>query len=433
MGKWNDHGDRPLFRRNPARGRRLFSDQAVAKRGRFTGADYCPVPDFSGSRTGKPPEDTPAHASQDSSAQPPAIAASFAGADGYGRSSGNGTLTGLIIAAVLVGFVLIFAFGIYGTYRLATSQAILAFQTDLKEKRQENARLATDRTEAEALALTPWIVEAEPGYVASRKIKAMGIDAVAIDHANLGLYEQYALRRAPEAALHYLFAATRGERRSSVILLQERKHLGAEQQKVFEAVHQLNGGEGYLALGQYYLYGEIVTLKPVQGHPEVMETTLADTALPVFGNDPAKAFRYFHIATLCNVPNAYQWRNEITLRKYITEANQSAEREAGEKELAALVTRAGTSRETFCSGGFLKDRLSRLQPHMLLTDTGILSLEQLVATAWLPADDFDRFIASQPAPLYTGPGKRPGRAGTGAGTGPGRGLAGSGPGWGPWC
>jgi len=406
MGKWNDRGDKPLFRRNPARGRRLFKGQNGHDRGIvFTGADYCPVPDFSGARAEKKQAEK-----SSSPVETPSASASYAGSDSYGRSSGDGGMTGLVLAAVLVAFIVVFAFGMYGTYKLAAGQTLLAFQTELKEKRQENARLVTDRVEAEALALTPWIVEAEPTYVASRKIKSMGIDAVAIDHANLGLYEQYALSRAPEAALHYLFASTRGERRSSVILLQERKHLGAEQQKTFEAVHQLNGGEGYLALGQYYLYGEIVTQEPVQGHPEVMETTLADTALPVFGSDPAKAFRYFHIATLCNVQGGYQWRNEITMRNYITEANQGAEREAGEKELAALVTRAGTSREAFCSGTYLEDRLSRLQPHMLLTDTGILSLDQLVATIWLPAADFDRFIASHPATAAPTPGNRPGSA-----------------------
>ncbi|NHK27954.1 hypothetical protein FF098_008570 [Parvularcula flava] len=418
MGKWNDRGDKPVIRRNPARARRLFKDQTVAKGIRFTGADYCPVPDFS--RAGP---DASTEKPSPSSATTSSASASYAGADGYGRSSGGSGVTGLIIAVLLVVFLVVFAFGMYGTYQLASTQTVFAFQTELKEKRLENARLVTDRVEAEALALTPWIVEAEPTYVASRKIKAMGIDAVAIDHANLGLYEQYALRRAPEAALHYLFASTRGERRSSVILLQERKHLGAQQQKTFEAVHQLNGGEGYLALGQYYLYGEIITQEPIQGHPEVMETTLADTALPVFGNDPAKAFRYFHIATLCNVQGGYQWRNEITMRNYITEANQSAEREAGEKELAALVTRAGTSREAFCSGTYLEDRLSRLQPHMLLTDTGVLTLDQLVDTVWLPAADFDRFIASHPAPANSNPGNRTGATfGTGD-TGRGYGAA----------
>ncbi|MBD0425758.1 peptidoglycan-binding protein [Aquisalinus flavus] len=329
-------------------------------------------------------------------------------APGPVRASVSIGMLSLILIAMSMLFLLVFVFGIYSTHALTRAQTQQALAVELKEKRENNASLVTDRVEAEALALTPWIVEAEPAYVASRKLKAISIDAGAIDHANLGLYEQYALRRAPEAALHYLFASTRGERRSSVILLQERKHLGAEQQKTFEAVHQLNGGEGYLALGQYYLYGEIITQEPVQGHPEVMETTLADTALPVFATDPAKAFRYFHIATLCNVPNAYQWRNEITMRKYITEANQSAEREAGEKELADLVSRAGTRREAFCSGTHLEDRLSRLQPHMLLTDTGILSLDQLVATIWLPVADFDRFIASHPAPASTKQGGRPG-------------------------
>ena len=329
----------------------------------------------------------------------------------------------IILRNVLIGVLLIAV--VFMLRNQARDQAYFEGAQDtyfsLKREVDDNAPLVTDRLEAEALATEPWINRVDLAYAADRKLNGVLVDSSGTDHFNIALFEKTKLGRPGESALHLLFAWTRDEKRAGVLLLHETDNLGVEDRTVFESAHKLNGGRGFLYLGQYYFTGRMSFVPtPRDRRPVLQEYSLADSSGPIFGLDPARAFRYFHMASLCNVSDAYRWRNSVTQNARLSEAVQSSERLAAQNELNELIGLSGVGREMFCNGSFVKSRLSRLHPRMLIDDRKLMTMTELTDLLWQPEDSFRAFLAARRgdippgAPLGPGAEYRAGWGGAGA-------------------
>lgn len=203
-----------------------------------------------------------------------------------------------------------------------------------------------------------WIPHVGLPQVISRKVHALQVAVDGSHNILLGKYEVEKLKRRGEAALHYYLAAADGHPDARDLL--SRLGLKPEDYRQvlddFILLHQLNGADGHLRLGQHHLGADAFKIA------KKMSTRLRfyppnDYVRPATHTE---AYINFQIAVLCDSPQAYEWRAEVAKFYRIAEAERNTLNTQASQRLQSLQKQFKGDRDDYCRARHLSNAIDRL-------------------------------------------------------------------------
>ena len=230
-----------------------------------------------------------------------------------------------------------------------------------------------------------WTREVKSRHFTDRKIGSVFISNSLIgapsDHIFMGIYERDKLRRPTEAALHFYLALSNGHPDA------ERLYRGLsvptgdyeELYQRFVTLHQMNGQYGLERLGQYYLGNDAFNIARKMS-TKLRFTEPNDFVWPDQQEAETLAYIQFHMAALCGLSSAYEWRAETARYYRFTEERENAMKQRANAELAELARRYKTgrtaSRDKYCEAEHLTGQIERLRDDYL-NQVAVLEEEEL--------------------------------------------------------
>lgn len=234
-----------------------------------------------------------------------------------------------------------------------------------------------------------WTASARKSQVIDRKIGSISLADSLIgdpsDHIFLGIYERDVLKRKSEAALHFYLAAANGH--PDGYRLYKSLNIPTEDYEMlyqrFVDLHQLNGDLGLERLGQYYLGKDVFRIA------RRMRTQLRfdepnDYIWPRQSEAENLAYVQFHMAALCGLTSAFEWRGETARYYHFTEQRENTLKQRGNNELSDLAKRYASgrnlgkrdARDVYCQRDFLHDRIEEMRDYYL-SQVGVRHEEDL--------------------------------------------------------
>ncbi|MEM6537960.1 MAG: peptidoglycan-binding protein [Pseudomonadota bacterium] len=215
-----------------------------------------------------------------------------------------------------------------------------------------------------------WIPETKLSHVVARKIDSVTAANTIVgnpaDHILLGIFERDKAKRPREAGLHFYIAAANGH--PDGVRLFKGLNLPVPDvnyiRDTFDKLHEINGDEGLLRLGQYYLGDDAFK---IEGR---METSLRYGRTPGFEWPTAvgqtdQAFKYFHKAALCDLALGFEWRSEMAqFYKFAPDRRENL-RQQGNDELKDLAKRYGGEQDQYCKRLKLQKAIDKLKEKYL--------------------------------------------------------------------
>ena len=204
----------------------------------------------------------------------------------------------------------------------------------------------------EERAIDEWSANFNVNFVIERKVQSLSVGFNPSENVLLGKYEDKALGRKREAALHYALAAALGNL-SARVLLSDLNLSDEDRSRVredFIALHELNGEEGHLRLGQYYLGNDLF---PISRH---MSTEPRFKKPNDFLGEPDyyQAYENFQIASLCGSTTAYEWRSEVARYYKMTDETRGALNSRANQKLKTLEKQVKGDRDDYCQSAHLQ-------------------------------------------------------------------------------
>lgn len=217
-----------------------------------------------------------------------------------------------------------------------------------------------------------WTREVKKRHVIERKIDSISLADSLIgdpsDHIFLGVFERDELSRKSEAALHFYIALSNGHP-DAYRLYNSLNIPTADYEALYQrfiALHQLNGDEGLERLGQYYLGRDAFPIA------KRMRTKLRfgkpnDYVWPRQEEAASLAYIHFHMASLCGLTSAYEWRAETARYYKIPQQRENALKQRANNELKDLarIYRTGrrSGQDEYCKRGHLTDQFDLLKSY----------------------------------------------------------------------
>ncbi len=231
---------------------------------------------------------------------------------------------------------------------------------------------AGGRGGAGSLIVTPegvtgdWIASSTLKHVVAAKMDSVVLNDAVIgnpaNHVLLGIYERDVTFRRPEAGLHFLLAGANGHpdapRLFKDLDLSLQDYRAAQAQ--FVALHEVNGEAGLLRLGQHYLGKDAPKVARRMRRP-LRYTPPKDYFWPKRDDAEDLAYVYFHMASMCRLSGAYDWRSETANYYRFTAQRENALRQRANAELELLAARFGGDQDSFCGKTGLSEALGEIR------------------------------------------------------------------------
>ncbi len=210
-------------------------------------------------------------------------------------------------------------------------------------------------------------MQTRQAHVIDRKIDSLSLANSLIgdpsDHIFLGVFERDRIRRKTDAAMHFYMAAANGHpegyRLYKDLNIPAQDYVELYQQ--FVKLHQINGDQGLVRLGQYYLGKDAFRIA------KRMTTKLRfsepnDYIWPRQKQAEELAYRSFHMASICGLTSAYEWRAETARFYQLTPERENALRQQANGELEALANQyGGGEQDAYCERLYLNDLIELLK------------------------------------------------------------------------
>ncbi|MEO1015769.1 MAG: peptidoglycan-binding protein [Pseudomonadota bacterium] len=261
-------------------------------------------------------------------------------------------------------------FLVIGVGALAIGYLILSqtFRLGQSANATDYRHAASGRSGSGALIIAPesvagdWIASSSLKHVIAAKMDSIILtDSVLGDpaqHVLLGIYERDVTRRRQEAALHFLIAGANGHpdapRLFDDLNLSLQDYNATRSQ--FVALHELNGDEGLLRLGQHYL-GKHAPRVAKRMRQSLRYTPPKDYFWPKPDDSQDLAYVQFHMASMCRLPGAYDWRSETANYFRFSSQRENSLRQRAGAELKLLAERFGGDQDSFCGNTRLAEAL----------------------------------------------------------------------------
>ncbi|MEM8773053.1 MAG: peptidoglycan-binding protein [Pseudomonadota bacterium] len=310
------------------------------------------------------------------------------------KKTGFGKLVAWALLILLCTFlalaILLFVFSKGAEYGQVTADRHLFGRTS----GAANRLLGPNAVETADSVFAAWTAEVKKRHAVERKVKSISMSDSLIgspsDHIFLGIYERDQLNRKSEAALHFYLALSNGHpdayRLYNSLSIPAADHEALYQK--FISLHEMNGGEGLLRLGQYYLGFDVFAVAK-RMRAKLRFARPNDYVWARQSQASQLAYMHFHMASLCDVPNAYEWRQE-TARKYnITDDAERQLKVRANDILTELAKRypsrgKGTAEDRYCDREHLDNKFDELTEYY--TDLAAIRYEE----------DFDAWEGNHP-------------------------------------
>ena len=259
------------------------------------------------------------------------------------------------ISALLV-VLLLFAFGshMYGGHKnLVTIEQCAEACDTAKTQTYGMVDLQID-------TLVDWLGEIDDSYYAEKRGRALLLSASQSDNLMIGVYDQYHRNKYDDAALFYVFAALNGYQEADGLL--RGLSLTLEQSNDVKNrlidVHQMNGGAGFLKLGQISLDESFQKPGPAAVADRFYYRYSA--YLPTRSN--SQAFIYFQLAASCGYGEAYDWLTYMAPIDGLSPEYKDELRQNAGDALANLLDQYNVDKAEFCSGEYARRTIQARMP-----------------------------------------------------------------------
>ncbi|MCI5047335.1 MAG: peptidoglycan-binding protein [Aquisalinus sp.] len=212
---------------------------------------------------------------------------------------------------------------------------------------------AYDRIDLQRDSLVDWLKEVAPNHYNEKRSQALLLSASQSDSVMLGLTEQYHTERKEDAALFYVLSALSGYASAEEHL--DRLALDSDATDNVKSklirVHEINGGRGFLRLGQISLAPSFDKPGPI----EAVDSRYASYSKYLPAQDNKRAYMYFQMAALCGYGEAYDWLTYMSPADGLSSTERDEQRQKAEDELDERLDRYNVSQDKYCSGAYAKE------------------------------------------------------------------------------
>ncbi|WP_306252652.1 peptidoglycan-binding protein [Parvularcula sp. IMCC14364] len=260
--------------------------------------------------------------------------------------------TGILVSAVIIIGVLFLTLMLGSRFLTSVTPKKITLEECAQACSQAKAN-SYDRVELQRDSLVDWLGEVGRGHYNGKRAQALLLSASQSDNMMIGLTEQYHTERKEDAALFYILSALNGYEEADTHL----NRLGLDKDAADNVktklirVHEINGGRGFLRLGQISLDPSFDKPGPI----EVVDSRYENYSKYLPARDNKRAYLYFQLAALCGFGEAYDWLTYMSPKDGLSASQRDTQRAQAETELAERLDRYNVSEEKFCSGAYARE------------------------------------------------------------------------------